>query len=61
MKDIIYALQLGIEIIGIFVLCIILGIKLDQYFHSRPLFVMIMILVAFFYTMKLLLGVYKRE
>lgn len=55
-RDILYALELGIKVIGAFVLCIILGINLDNYFNTTPLFILVFIVLAFVYVMKMLLG-----
>lgn len=60
-KDIIYAIDLGLRIIGMFIFCLYIGYKLDMYFHTRPILLIIFILLAFVYIMKLLLGVGKHE
>lgn len=61
LKDILFALQLGIEVVGVFILCSFLGIKLDMYFHTRPVILLICLLLAFVYVMRRLLGVGKHE
>ena len=55
-RDILYALELGMKVIGAFVLCIFIGVNLDNYFNTAPLFILIFIILAFVYVMKLLLG-----
>lgn len=60
-RDIIYVLQLGISVIGMFMFCLYIGIKLDTYFHTRPYILLVMILLAFVLNIKLLLGGIKHE
>ena len=55
-RDILYALELGIKVIGAFILSIIVGINLDNYLNTTPLFILIFIILAFVYVMKMLLG-----
>jgi F0F1-type ATP synthase assembly protein I len=55
-RDILYALELGIKVIGAFILCIIIGMNLDNYLNTSPLFILIFIILAFVYVMKMLLG-----
>ena len=55
-RDILYALELGIKVIGAFILCIIVGINLDNYFNTSPLFILVFIILAFVYVMEMLLG-----
>lgn len=55
-RDILYALELGIKVIGAFILCIIVGMNLDNYLNTSPLFILIFIILAFVYVMKMLLG-----
>lgn len=55
-RDILYALELGIKVIGAFILCIFVGINLDKYFNTSPLFILVFIILAFVYVMKMLLG-----
>ena len=55
-RDILYALELGMKVVGAFILCVILGISLDNYLSTAPLFILIFIILAFVYVMKLLLG-----
>ena len=55
-RDILYALELGIKVIGAFILCIFVGVNLDKYFNTSPLFILVFIILAFVYVMKMLLG-----
>ena len=55
-RDILYALELGMKVIGAFVFCIIVGINLDNYLNTSPVFILIFIILAFAYVMRLLLG-----
>ena len=61
MRDILFALELGLKIIGVFIFCLFLGVKLDTYFQTQPWCVLVMIIFAFIYVIKLLLGVGKHE
>ena len=61
LKDIVYALELGLKVIGTFIICLFVGVKLDQYFHSQPVILLLCLLLAFAYVIKLLLGVGKHE
>ena len=61
LKDIIFCLWLGFEVIGVFLLAVIAGLWLDDYFNSRPLWIFGLLILAFIYVIKLLLGVGKDE
>ena len=61
LKDLVYALELGLRVIGTFIICSFVGVKLDQYFHSHPIILLICLLLAFVYVIRLLLGVGKHE
>lgn len=60
-KDLLYALELGMKVIGTFILCSFVGVKLDAYFQCQPIILLICLLLAFIYVMKLLLGVGRHE
>ena len=57
LRDILFALELGLRVIGSFLVSIYIGIKIDGYFQSQPICLLLGILFAFIYVMKLLLGV----
>ncbi|WP_050636917.1 AtpZ/AtpI family protein [Candidatus Stoquefichus sp. SB1] len=61
LKDLLFALELGIKVIGTFILCTFLGVKLDAYFGCQPIILLICLLLAFIYVIKLLLGVGRHE
>lgn len=61
LKDLIFALELGLRVIGSFILCSFIGIKLDNYFQSQPVCILLGLMLAFVYVMKLLLGVGNHE
>lgn len=61
LKDLLFALELGMRVICSFILSLIIGIKLDEYFKSQPIVLLICLLFSFVYVMKLLLGVGKHE
>lgn len=57
LRDILFALELGLRVIGSFLVSIYIGIKIDDYFQSQPICLLLGILFAFICVMKLLLGV----
>lgn len=61
LKDILFALELGMKVIGTFIFGSFVGVKLDGYFHCQPIILLICLLVAFGYVIKLLLGVGHHE
>lgn len=61
LKDLLFALDLGLRVIGSFLICTLMGLKLDQYFHSQPICILSGIILAFVYVIKLLLGVGNNE
>lgn len=58
-KDLLFALELGLKVIGVFIFCLFIGVNVDAYFHTQPIWTLIMIILAFTYVIKLLLGVYR--
>lgn len=60
LKDLFFCLQLGFQIIGAFLLAVIIGIQLDKYFKSRPVILLILLFIAFGYVLKILLGAGKQ-
>ncbi|MEI3325456.1 MAG: AtpZ/AtpI family protein [Thomasclavelia sp.] len=60
LKDLFFCLQLGLQIIGIFLLAVVIGMQLDKYFKTRPTILLILLFVAFGYVIKILLGAGKR-
>ncbi|MDE6952835.1 MAG: AtpZ/AtpI family protein [Erysipelotrichales bacterium] len=61
LKDLLFALDLGLRVIGSFLICTFIGLKLDEYFQSQPVCILLGIILAFIYVIKLLLGVGKNE
>lgn len=61
LKNILFVLELGFHIIGTFIICSFVGVKLDEYLGTQPIMILIFLLFAFAYVMKLLLGVGKHE
>lgn len=61
LKNILFILELGMRVICAFVLGLVIGLKLDAYFKSQPILLLICLLFSFVYVMKLLLGVGKNE
>ncbi len=60
LKDLFFCLQLGFQIIGAFLLAVIIGIQLDKYFKTRPVILLILLFIAFGYVLKILLGAGKQ-
>ena len=54
-KDILYALELGVKVVIAFTLMTYIGLRLNAYFNQRWI-IMICLIIAFIYVMKLLLG-----
>ena len=57
LRDLLFALELGIRVIGIFVFCVGVGMVCDYYFHTKVICLIIGVVIAFIYVMKMLLGV----
>lgn len=60
-KELLFALQLGFQVITAFILAVGCGIMIDSYFNSKPIAILILLLLAFIYIIKVLLGVGKDE
>lgn len=58
-KELLFVLSLWSQVIGSFIISVLLGVKLDQTLGTKPLFILILLFLAFVYVMKLLLGVGK--
>lgn len=54
-KDIFFCLQLGFQVIGAFLISVIVGIQLDKYFGTRPVILLGLLFVAFGYVIRILL------
>lgn len=60
-KDILFALQLGLQVITSFTLAIIIGLYLDDMLDSKPIILLVLLLLVFIYVITLLLGAGKHE
>lgn len=60
-KDILFIFNLWGQVIGSFIVSVFVGMKLDHYFNTKPIIMLLFLLLAFVYIMKLLLGVGKDE
>lgn len=60
-KDILFALQLGFQVASAFIIAVVLGLSIDSYLHSKPIAILLLLLLAFLYIIKVLLGVGKDE
>lgn len=54
-KDIFFCLQLGFQVIGAFLISVIVGIQLDKYFGTRPVILLGLLFLAFGYVIRILL------
>lgn len=54
-KDLFFGLQLGFQVIGTFLISVVVGLKLDDYFKTRPTILLILLFIAFGYVIKILL------
>ena len=59
LKDLFFCLQLGFQVIGAFLLAVIVGLRLDKYFNTNPTILLILLFLAFGYVIKILLGAGK--
>lgn len=60
-KDIMFALLLGGRVVTAFVVALYLGISIDNYLHSKPIGILFLLIIAFIYVFKLLLGAGKYD
>ncbi|MDD8048633.1 MAG: AtpZ/AtpI family protein [Thomasclavelia sp.] len=60
LRDLAFGLSLGIQVIGSFLVAVVLGLRLDEVFNSKPICILVLLVLAFIYVIKLLLGVGKR-
>lgn len=61
LKDVFFALQLGFQVVSSFIGAVFIGLWIDQRLHSEPIAILVLLLLAFLYVIKLLLGVGKHE
>ena len=43
LKDLFFCLQLGFQVIGAFLLAVIVGLRLDKYFNTHPTILLILL------------------
>lgn len=60
-RDLLFCLELGLKVIGIFLLCIFIGIKADIFFNTRPVLLLVFIIIAFILNIGMLLNGGKHE
>lgn len=61
MKQWLFALQLGSQVIGSLLAAIYIGIRVDAYFNTKPIITLGLLFLAFGYIISLLLGVGKND
>lgn len=59
-KDLVFGLTLASEVFGSFIIAIIAGLYVDDYLHTKPIFILIFLIVAFIQVIYILLKVGKR-
>ena len=59
LKDIVFCLWLGFEVIGVFLLAVIAGLWLDDYFNSKPCWILVL-LIGFYLCNKVIVRSRKR-
>lgn len=59
-KDLVFGLTLASEVFGSFIIAIIAGLYVDDYLHTKPIFIFIFLIVAFIHVIYILLKVGKR-
>ncbi|WP_279001204.1 AtpZ/AtpI family protein [Thomasclavelia cocleata] len=59
LKNLFFCLQLGFQVIGIFLFAVIVGLWLDKQFNTQPVILLILLFLAFGYVIKILLGAGK--
>ena len=61
LEDLLFALELGLKVVSAFIIGLGVGLWLDCYFETKPILLLVMLMLVFIYVMKLLLGVGKHE
>ena len=60
-RDLLFCLELGLKVVGIFLLCTYIGIKVDIFFNTRPVLLLVFIIIAFILNIGMLLNGGKHE
>lgn len=60
-KDLLYCLEIGFRIIIVFMLCLYIGIKLDIFFNTQPIILIVCLCLAFIINIGMLLNGGKHE
>ena len=60
-KDLLFCLELGFKVIGIFITCLYIGIKLDMFFNTSPILLLVFLVIAFIMNIGMLLKGGKHE
>ena len=60
-KDLLFGFTLATEVFGSFILGVVIGLYVDDYFNTKPIFILIGLLLAFIHVMKLLLRLGKNK
>ena len=55
LRDLFFCLQLGFQVIGIFLFAVITGLWLDKQFNTKPVILLFLLFLAFGYIIKILL------
>ena len=60
-RDLLFCLELGFKIIGIFLICLYIGIKADMFFGTSPIMLLVFLVIAFIMNIGILLRGGKHE
>lgn len=59
-KDLVFGLTLASEVFGSFIIAVIVGLYVDDYLKTKPVFILIFLLLAFIHVIHILLKVGKK-
>ena len=59
-KDLVFGFTLASEVFGSFIIAVIAGLYVDDYLHTKPIFILIFLILAFIHVIYILLKVGKR-
>ena len=59
-KDLVFGFTLASEVFGSFIIAVIAGLYVDDYLHTKPIFILIFLILAFIHVIHILLKVGQR-
>ena len=60
-RDLLFCLELGLKVIGIFIACLFVGIKADMFFNTSPIILLVFLIIAFIVNIRMLLNGGRHE